>query len=630
MQRETNKSQSQEYKLLMQAVEQSANSVVITDTGGNIVYVNKKFLDVSGYSRDEVIGKNTSFLKSGKQDKHFYKDLWNKISTGKQWQGQFHNIKKNGEYFWEYVTITPVFDDYGKITHYLAIKEDITKRKEAEEALAKAQEEIVNTYKSKLEFLSVMSHEIRTPLNAIIGVSDLLMSEGVSDEQHESLEALNFSVDNLLTLIDDILDYSKFEAGKLELENIPYNIKNTILKIIETWKPKANEKGIIIKSVFEGIPENDIFGDPGRMAQILNNLISNAIKFTFEGSVTVGAKAKKISKKEIDLEIFVKDTGIGISKTKQKELFKPFSQGGADVSRKFGGSGLGLAIVKKIIELHGGTITVDSEENQGSLFLIKLKTEIDLSPKKDISRKVIAEDIRLDGVRVILIEDNLMNIMLARKWLKKWGATVRIAETGKVAVNLLSSQKFDVALIDLRMPDYSGVEIARMIRKEFEHNKNIPLIALTASAEEGLKEEVKSHGMDDLVVKPFNPAKLLSAIFSKLSKEIKNRKPEKADISDLSFEKSDIHKKAISLILEKWPNSPRSNFDDKEIEVIVSFLESHNLIEEKEVFLEWVRLSNNIHDIGGDVFLRSLKKENLDAIFKVLKKNYWLDKDINP
>lgn len=617
---------SGEHKLLIHAVEQSANSVVITDAKGDIIYVNNKFVSVSGYSRDEVIGKNTSILKSGMQDNAFYKDLWDKISNGKQWQGHFHNVRKNGEYFWEYATITPVFDENGSITHYLAIKEDITKRKEAEDELQKAREEIINTYKSKLEFLSVMSHEIRNPLNAIIGVSNLLMSYSTDDDQKQTLEALNFASDSLLTLIDDILDYSKFEAGKFEIEKIPFDITDIINKIVETWRPKAKEKGIRIETVFEGVHQN-IIGDPGRIAQVLNNLISNAVKFTSEGSVIIGTKAKKIADNEVFLELTVKDSGLGIRPEKLKGLFVPFFQGGADISRKYGGSGLGLAIVKKIIEHHGGKITVSSEAGKGTLFTISMNSKIALHHKKKDNTKE-AENIHLSGVRVLLIEDNVMNIMLTRKWLKKWGAVVRIAETGKVAVGILNKSIFDIALVDLRMPDMDGFEIVAKIRKSVL-NKNIPLIALTASVDEDINKKALDNQMNALVVKPFNPKKLLNTIFSKLQ-----RKPDEQKIKTdesitenigrkaLVFPRDKNFGKLIPTIIKKYDNSVRNEFSEEELESIISFLEVNHFYEEKESFYEWVRISASIHDSASDLFLKNLKKENLDPFFKLLKQKY--------
>ncbi|MFO8067589.1 MAG: ATP-binding protein [Bacteroidales bacterium] len=617
---------SGEHKLLIHAVEQSANSVVITDEKGDIIYVNNKFISVSGYSRDEVVGKNTRILKSGVQDNAFYKDLWDKISNGKQWQGQFHNVRKNGEYFWEYATITPVFDENGSITHYLAIKEDITKRKEAEDELQKAREEIINTYKSKLEFLSVMSHEIRNPLNAIIGVSNLLMSDSTDDDQKQTLEALNFASDSLLTLIDDILDYSKFEAGKFEIEKIPFDITDVINKIVETWRPKAKEKGLRIETVFEGVHQN-IIGDPGRIAQVLNNLISNAVKFTSEGSVIIGAKAKMISENEIQLELTVKDSGLGIRPEKLKGLFVPFFQGGADISRKYGGSGLGLAIVKKIIEHHGGKISVSSEAGKGTLFTISMKSKVALHLKKKDNTKE-ADNIHLSGVRVLLIEDNVMNIMLTRKWLKKWGAVVRIAETGKVAVGILNKSIFDIALVDLRMPDMDGFEIAAKIRKSVL-NKNIPLIALTASVDEDINKKALDNQMNALIVKPFNPKKLLNTIFSKLQRKPDEQKiktdesiTENIGTKALIFHRDKNFNKLIPTIIEKYDNSVRSEFSEEELDSIISFLEVNHFYEEKESFYEWVRISASIHDSASDLFLKNLKKENLDHFFKLLKQKY--------
>ncbi|MBS4012177.1 MAG: PAS domain S-box protein [Bacteroidetes bacterium] len=620
-----------DYRLLFQAVEQSANSIVITDKLSKILFVNKKFLEITGYSSEEVIGKNSNTLKSGKQDKVFYKELWDTISAGKQWQGEFHNKKKDGDFFWEYATISPVINEKGEITNYIAIKEDITKRKEAEEALEMARQEIMKTYKAKLEFLSVMSHEIRTPLNAIIGVSNLLMYEGVNSEQKENLEVLNFSTDNLLHLIDDILDYSKFESGKLELENIPFSLKNSILKIVEVWKPKASEKELALLTSFEGLENVNILGDPNRLAQVLNNLISNAIKFTERGEITIGYNAKKIGVNEAAIDLYVKDSGVGIKKEKQNELFNPFSQGGVDIARKFGGSGLGLAIVKKIVDLHKGKIEVQSEVGIGTKIIVSFIRKLSIENAYDIFEKKETAEVSLIGLKVLLIEDNLMNIMLARKWLKKWGANVRIAETDEIAMNLIDNVPFDVALVDLNMPDSDGYKLAQYTRNKENKNKNVPMIALTASVDQGLREKVIASGMNDLVIKPFNPQKLLNAIYTQceyLIKENIEREDEiieeelMVDISDGKKQERD-DKDAIKLILEKWPTTPKSKFNSEEVAIIKDFLLKNNMNEEHSIFTEWVRLSESIKDNSGDIFLSSLKKENLDSILKVMKQKYW-------
>jgi PAS domain S-box-containing protein len=613
-------------KLLIMAVEQSANSVVITDKTAKIIYVNKRFLDTTGYDINEVIGENARMLKSGKQNQEFYDNLWQTIARGEQWSGQFQNVKKSGEYFWEYSTISPVVNDEGEITHFIAIKEDITKEKQSNEAIEKAREDVIKAYKAKLDFLSVMSHEIRTPLNAIIGVSNLLMFEGVNTEQKENLEILNFSADNLLRLIDEVLDYAKFEAGKLELENISFNLEDSISKIVETWRPKASEKEISINAIFEGNLNKNIIGDPGRIAQILNNLISNAIKFTEKGGVSIVLNTKELPGDLLDIELIVKDTGIGIRPEKQKELFNPFSQGGIDVARMYGGSGLGLAIVKKIVDLHNGEISIKSEVGQGTQLIVRFKAQIDTSqiilPKEAEPR----EDHDIEGLRVLLVEDNMMNILLARKWLKKWHAIVRIAETAEIAIDLVENSEFDMALLDLRMPDSDGFEIAKKIRNSNSTNSKIPIVALTASVDFGLREKVIESGMNELVVKPFSPKKLLQTINSVIDKSIKQIsqtkfRDEKKIINDTL--KSDDDRDAIKLILEKWPTSPRSRFNAEELEIIKDFLAKNNMREELSVFSEWVRLSASIKDNSGDIFLSSLKQENLDSMLKVMKQKYW-------
>ena len=619
--------------LLSKAVEQSANSIVITDCKANILYVNKKFLDTTGYKQEDVIGNNVRFLKSGNQDDSFYKHLWETIRGGHEWQGQIHNRKKSGTLYWEQATISPVLNENGEITHYIAIKEDITKSKEVEEALEKAKQEVIHSYKEKMEFLSVMSHEIRTPLNAIIGVSNMLMFEGANSEQKENLDVLNFSADNLLNLIDDVLDYAKFEAGKLELEKTAFDISDVIGKIAETWRPKAAEKGLNLKTNIKGLPDKLIVGDPGRISQILNNLISNAIKFTEQGHVSISLNAGPITNNKTEVTLKVEDTGIGIHPDKQKELFNPFAQGGADIARRFGGSGLGLAIVKKIAELHKGRIFLNSESGKGSCFSIVFKMEIDTSGKKPGLAQTRSNDISLNGINALLVEDNLINIVIARKWLKKWGATVRIAETGKVAKELIAKKKFDIILLDLLLPDIEGVNIASQIKTSSSCNNSTPIIALTAANKAEIKDKVKKAGISRMVMKPFSPVKLLEAIYDECKDNVEIRpqpitEPASLPITEPAEKPNLQERDALKFILEKWPHSPQSNFNSEEINQISGFFEKNNMLEEQSVFHEWVRLSKTSKDNSGDILLSALKKETLDSMLKVIRQKYWNPKSV--
>ncbi len=375
---------------LSQAVEQSPVSVVITDQEGKIEYINPKFTEVTGYGFSEVFGQNPRILSSGTQSPEFYKDLWDTIKSGKEWRGEFANKKKSGKIFWENATISSIRNSDEKITHFIAVKEDITERKKAEqelhehiEELAEARSSMLNMMedldkakefaeeatKAKSEFLANMSHELRTPLNSILGFSDVMKNEmagPVTDPQKEYLNDIHESGVFLLDLINDILDLSKIEAGKMELDLSQFDLKTLIEGSLVMFKEKAMKHRIKVAiDIDEGI--SDINADERKIKQVVFNLLSNAMKFTPDGgSVSVTAQVSKDRKDYI--EISIEDSGIGISPEDQKRLFQPFQQLESTLTKEHQGTGLGLNLCKKIVELHDGMIWVKSEVGKGSEF----------------------------------------------------------------------------------------------------------------------------------------------------------------------------------------------------------------------------------------------------------------------
>ncbi|MEW6410042.1 MAG: ATP-binding protein [Nitrospirota bacterium] len=389
-----------ELKKLTNAVEQAAESVVITDTRGTIQYVNPAFSAISSYSKEEALGNNPRILNSGKNPPGLFKGMWETILSGRVWKGTVINKKKTGELYYEEMTVTPVMDNQGKITNFIAIKKDVTERVRAEEELQAAMKQAESASRAKSEFLALMSHEVRTPLNSIIGFSDML-AEGIegplTEKQKEHINSIHKSGEHLLSLINDILDLSKIEAGKMDLELNKFLLRDLLNSSLLFFREKARSHNIEIslKMEDEGII---IEADIRRLRQVMLNLLSNAIKFTPDGgSVRVTARkvrnmnviARSVSGPEQSegtrneiatpsarndslrdfIEISVEDTGIGISKEDQAKLFQPFQQIESDIVRKVGGIGLGLAISKKFVELHGGRIWVESEVGKGSRFV---------------------------------------------------------------------------------------------------------------------------------------------------------------------------------------------------------------------------------------------------------------------
>lgn len=380
-----------ELKKLFNAIEQSDESIIITDINGTIQYVNPIFTTRTGYSREKVIGSNPRILQSGLTPQGVYEDLWETILAGQPWKGTFINKKRSGELYYEEATIAPVFDEQGNITNFVAAKTDITNRIMAEKelkhkndelALAKETAEAANQAKS--DFLANMSHELRTPLNAIIGFSDIMingLTGPLTDEQTEFLGDIGSSGKHLLTLINDILDLSKVEAGKMALEPSEFELKELIERCIVMFKEKSLNHGIHVEYNVEEM--GAIIADEMKVKQVLVNLLSNAFKHTPDGgSVCVGAR-KMGNLENGFVEISVADTGPGISEANITRLFQPFQQLETTFSKKIPGTGLGLSLCKKFVELHGGKILVESEIGKGSKFIFVLPALQRIEAEKD-------------------------------------------------------------------------------------------------------------------------------------------------------------------------------------------------------------------------------------------------------
>jgi len=363
---------------LSRAVEQNPASIVITSRDGTIEYVNPRFVEMTGYTLDEAVGQNPRILKTGVHDDDFYENLWKTILAGDLWQGDFCNRKKNGETYWEHALIAPVRGAQGEITHFVAIKEDITESRRAAEELRAAKEAAEAANRAKSDFLANMSHELRTPLNSVIGFSGVLKKEfygKLNEKQSEYVRYIEESGKHLLGLINDILDLSKVEAGKMKLEAAPVALKDVIQASVTMLTERALKNGVQLSVEIGPEVEETIEADERKMKQILFNLLSNAVKFTPEGgSVTLAA-----SKEDDAVRICVSDTGIGIKVEDMSKLFSEFTQLESTYTKKYEGTGLGLALTKKLVELHGGRIWVESEEGKGSRFFFTLPCRPELS-----------------------------------------------------------------------------------------------------------------------------------------------------------------------------------------------------------------------------------------------------------
>lgn len=387
--------------------------------------------------------------------------------------------------------------------------------------LEKVLEKAEKSSQAKSEFLSTMSHEIRTPMNAVIGMTNLLMMGNPRPDQKDNLEILKFSANNLLALVNDVLDFNKIESGKVVFENIKFNLVELMQNVCGGQRLKAEEKGLnFVLEIDNNLRNKDVFGDPTRLSQIIFNLVSNAIKFTHHGTVWVNVTQLENRHNMITVDFSVKDTGIGIEKENLDAIFEPFTQESITTTRQYGGTGLGLAIVKRLLELQNLRMSVQSRPGKGSEFSFNMEfpvsTEVAVEPEKKPAISTAVETIGTP--RVLIAEDNMVNVMLMKKLFSKWNIVPTIAENGERAIEMVQYGNFDIILMDLQMPVLNGFDAAVEIRKLPDPKKaNIPIIALTASALFDIRERVFGSGMNDYVSKPFKPDELRAKMQSLLN-----------------------------------------------------------------------------------------------------------------
>jgi PAS domain S-box-containing protein len=370
---------------------------------------------------------------------------------------------------------------------------------------------------SKQLFMSTMSHEIRTPLNEVIGITNLLLQGTPRDDQMDYIKALKFSGNHLLTLVNDVLDYNKMESGKIVFEQTQFNLSDFLDEIKRSYSFRSKAKNLIFDIVKANDLPVEVIGDPIRLNQILSNLLSNALKFTLHGSITVFVKELNRTTNQSKMEFTVTDTGIGIQKDQHSLIFDSFTQASTDTTRHFGGTGLGLAICKKLIELQGGIITIESEPDKGSTF--RFNIIFGISEKGTLGKTAEVEEsyLGLEGKRILVAEDNKINFFVANKFLTGWGIIVTHAENGQIALDILEKQDFDLILMDLHMPVVDGIEATRIIRKSnIERIKDIPIVALTAAIMSESHDKIEDLNINDYVLKPFKPHDLFERILKNI------------------------------------------------------------------------------------------------------------------
>lgn len=636
---------------LTRAIEESPVMVIITDTARNIVYVNPAFSAITGYTREEAIGTNINFIKSGNTPDEVYEEMFAQLHAGRSWNTNLEDRRKDGSLFWVSATLSPVRDEQGEIVNFVAVEEDITERKkledevhchrdhlaelvevqtssikaivntaadgiitidqkgvvlsfngaaermfgygaeevvgrninmlmpqphrdahdgymarylatgearvigigrevagrrkdgsvfplylavseveigaerhftgivrdisqqkEAEAELIRAREAAEAASRAKSNFLANMSHEIRTPMNAIIGMTDLVLDSPLAPEQEKLLRSVASSAKALLTILNDILDLSKLESGKMELESIPFSIGEVLEDVEDVIRVGTNSKGLELKTYLDGSVPPCVIGDPTRLRQVLLNLAGNALKFTQQGSITLAAR---LGDNEDEWHFSVRDTGIGIAKDRQQKVFERFSQADETTTRRFGGTGLGTSISREIVEHMGGHIWLESEEGRGSdfQFIVMLPPAIGVIDCKSSAMHRFGRSPRTRPLKVLLAEDIVLNQELVVMRLSQRQHSVTVAANGRLAVEYFQREPYDLVLMDVMMPEMDGETATRNIRAiEKVQGGHIPIIMLTASVMQTDQHKYFDAGADSFVGKPIDFNELYSKI----------------------------------------------------------------------------------------------------------------------
>ena len=500
-----------EMRLIGQAF-QTSEAMFIADADATIVRVNEAFTRISGYREDEVLGRKPSIWASGTHDADFYRQMWQSLLQRGEWKGEIQNRRKNGEVFPEYLNISAVRDPQGNISHYVAHLVDISEQKASEQRLLTAMQQAKRADEAKSRFLAVMSHEIRTPMNAVLGVLGLMRDTPLNENQQDLIRTGRESGEMLLSIINDILDFSKMEADKLELESTSFDLHRILQQSVDLLRHRAQQHDLELK--LEVAPDLPRFvrGDSSRLQQVLVNLINNACKFTASGSVTVRARSSAQADNGFRLHCEVEDSGIGIPRERQNELFEEFSMVDQTHSRAYEGTGLGLAICKRLVSLMGGQIAVDSQPGIGSRFyfdvILKDARADEIEPTQDLQ----SFELPSPHTRILLAEDNPANQRVIRAILRSADLEVDLASNGIEVVEAVSSLPYDIVLMDISMPQMDGMEATRTIRELDGPASQVPIVALTAHALKGDRERFIASGMNDYLTKPIDKAATLRCI----------------------------------------------------------------------------------------------------------------------
>ncbi|MGF1777696.1 ATP-binding protein [Vibrio nomapromontoriensis] len=502
---------------LAMVVEHASDAIIITDKQGNTSWVNAAFEAISGFSLNEVIGKKPGDMLQGDETSPSEVTRISKeLKLGNTVKSELINYNKSGQPYWIDIVITPILDANNQVEQFIAVERDSSERKQLQKSLENAVERADASNRAKSTFLATMSHELRTPLNGILGMAQILESSVTNAQHRQQLHILLESGNHLLSLLNDILDISKIEEGKLDLEVLDFSIEDICDPIVSTYSSLCKEKGIDFQLINQLSPGKSYRGDKSRIRQIIFNLLSNSIKFTETGRVTItlSRDASDRNNKHSNVEtlvIAISDTGIGIPTDRLASIFDPFIQAESSTTRQFGGTGLGLAIVKQLANLMGGDVNVTSSIGKGSTFSVTLKL-IPIQTVQAAHEKTVSLDDQAIAcsLNILLVEDNKVNALVAKTFCTKQGHQVDVAQNGEIAVECVHNNTYDLIIMDNHMPVMDGIEATKIIRQQLKCNTVI--FGCTADVFKEAHDNFMAAGANHILTKPLQKESFIDAL----------------------------------------------------------------------------------------------------------------------
>jgi PAS domain S-box-containing protein len=524
--------------------EDSKDPIYVSTPEGKMLDFNKATLDLFGYTREELQKLNLTEVYDKPAEREKLKRDIERFGSIQDYEVTLK--KKSGSKILAQITAYIRKDENGN-TSYHGILRDVTAYRKIQE-LKRDKEVAEKAALARQEFLSIMSHEIRTPLNAVLGITHLLLEENPLPHQQENLKLLNYSANNLLTLLNNILDYSKVESGKLQMERINFDFPQLINHVVASFRHNAEEKGLKLYINSDSSIPQHLIGDPFRLTQVLNNLLHNALKFTRRGSITLRVELLSQDNREVELGFEVSDTGIGIESKLLGEIFDSFAQARLSITREYGGTGLGLYICKQLVNLMGGEITAKSQIGKGTTFSFDLQFAIGTEKMTAALESHDGMHTPLHAKKVLLVEDNDTNRMLANKFITRWGADIDTAVNGHEAVEKVKQGGYDIVLMDLQMPVMDGYEATQKIRTLGFTKEKLPIVALSAYTSEEDRKHVLASGMNDFIPKPID----LKELYRKLMINLGLVPGDKEEMPEAPVEEGIL---SLEELLETFPDN---------------------------------------------------------------------------